>query len=362
MIPVARPVFGEEEVDAVSAVIRSGMIASGEVVTRFEEEYAAFAGVKHAIATSNGTTALHAGLLASGIKPGDEVIVPSFTFIATATSVSMCGAMPVVADVDMETCCIDPDSVIEQITPKTRAVIGVHLFGQPCDIPGIQQICDDHDLLFIEDCAQAHGAEYKGTQVGNFGSIGCFSFYPTKNMTTGEGGLISCSDDTIAEKIRRLINHGQKEKYLHTEIGYNYRLTNLGAAIGRVQLKKLDEMNRNRQYNALFYSKHISKAGVICPVIRDSCTHVFHQYVVRVTSESGMTRDEFAEYLHLNGVGTAVHYPIPIHEQPVYKGKISGSPCWVSSQLSGEILSLPVYPSLTSDEREKICSVINGST
>lgn len=360
MIPVARPVFGEEEVEAVSAVIRSGMIASGEVVTRFEDEYAAYAGVKHAIATSNGTTALHAGLLGSGIVPGDEVIVPSFTFIATATSVSMCGATPVVADVDINTCCIDPDSVAEQITPKTRAIIGVHLFGQPCDVSAMQQICEDHNLLFIEDCAQAHGAKYRGTQVGNFGTVGCFSFYPTKNMTTGEGGLVTCSNDEIAARVRRLINHGQKEKYLHTEIGYNYRLTNMGAAIGRVQLKKLDDMTRMRQENASFYSSGITRPGITMPVIRDSCTHVFHQYAIRVTPESGMTRDQFAGYLHDNGVGTAIHYPIPVHEQPVYRGKIKGSSCPVSRQLAREILSLPVYPSLTSDERETVCRVING--
>lgn len=361
MIPVARPVFGEEEVESVSAVIRSGMIASGEVVTRFEEEYAAYAGVKHAIATSNGTTALHAGLLAVGIAPGDEVIIPSFTFIATASSVSMCNAHPVVADVDFTTCCIDPESVAEQITPKTRAIIGVHLFGQPCDISAIQQICEDNNLIFIEDCAQAHGAKYKGKQVGTFGDVGCFSFYPTKNMTTGEGGLVTCSDDIIAEKIRRLINHGQKEKYLHTEIGYNYRLTNMGAAIGRVQLRKLDEMNQKRQDNATFYTSYINRKGIVCPVIRDSCTHVFHQYAIRVTTETGMTRDQFAEMLLKHGVGTAIHYPIPVHEQPVYKGKINGSSCPVSQQLAQEILSLPVYPSLTIKEREQVCKAINGS-
>jgi perosamine synthetase len=361
MIPVARPVFGEEEVDAVSAVIRSGMIASGEIVTRFEEEYAAYAGVPHAIATSNGTTALHAGLLAIGIVPGDEVIVPSFTFIATATSVSMCGAHPVVADVDLSTWCIDPASVVEQITPKTRAIIGVHLFGQPCDISAMQEICEDKNLIFIEDCAQAHGATYKGTQVGNFGTIGCFSFYPTKNMTTGEGGLVTCGDAVIAEKVRRLINHGQKEKYLHTGIGYNYRLTNMGAAMGRVQLKKLDDMNRRRQENAAYYSSHITRPGIVCPQTRDSCTHVFHQYAIRVTSDSNMTRDQCAEDLRSKGVGTAIHYPIPVHEQPVYKGKISGSPCPVSRQLAGEILSLPVYPSLTVEEREKVCKAMNGS-
>lgn len=267
MIPVARPVFGIEEVDAVSEVIRSGMLASGEIVTRFENEYAKYSGVKHAIATSNGTTALHAGLLATGILPGEEVIIPSFTFIAAASSVSICGAHPVVADVDLSTCCIDPESIVEQITPKTRAIIGVHLFGQPCDISAIQQICNDKNLLFIEDCAQAHGATYKGVQVGNFGDIGCFSFYPTKNMTTGEGGLVTCSDDMIAEKVRRLINHGQKEKYLHTEIGYNYRLTNIGAAIGRVQLRKLDEMNMKRQDNASYYSSYITLTW------RDSVCH-----------------------------------------------------------------------------------------
>ena len=362
MIPVARPVFGDEEIEAVTAVIRSGMIASGDEVTRFEKEYAAYSGVRHCIATSNGTTALHAGLLAVGIKPGDEVIVPSFTFIATASSVSMCGAHPVVADVEDSTYCIDPDSVVEQITPKTKAVIGVHLFGQPCDISAIQQICDDKDLLFIEDCAQAHGARYKGVQVGNFGTIGCFSFYPTKNMTTGEGGLVTCTDDEIAEKIRRLINHGQQEKYLHTEIGYNYRLTNIGAAIGRVQLRKLDVMTKKRQANADFYSSHITRKGVLKPVIRESCTHVFHQYAVRITPECEMTRDQFAEYLRMKGVGTAIHYPVPVHEQPVYRGTIKGSPCPVSQKVASEILSLPVYPSLTPDERIRVCSVINGDT
>lgn len=359
MIPVARPVFGEEEVDAVSAVIRSGMIASGDVVTQFEKDYAAYSGVKHAIATSNGTTALHAGLLAAGIFPGDEVIIPSFTFIATATSVSMCNARPVVADVDLQTCCIDPDSVVEQITPRTRAVIGVHLFGQPCDVQAIREICADKNLLFIEDCAQAHGSTYKGIQVGNFGAVGCFSFYPTKNMTTGEGGLITCSDDAIADKARRLINHGQKEKYLHTEIGYNYRLTNMGAAIGRVQLQKLDGMNRKRQDNASYFSTHIHRKGLILPVTRQDCTHVYHQYAIRVTQETGMSRDQFAAMLHRNGVGTAIHYPIPVHEQPAYKEFITGSACPVSCQLAQEILSLPVYPSLTIDERNSVCNVIN---
>jgi perosamine synthetase len=360
MIPVARPVFGEEEVGAVTDVIRSGMIASGEVVTRFEDEFAEYLGSNHAVATSNGTTALHAGLLAVGIKPGDEVIVPSFTFIATASSVSMCNANPVMADVEYETGCIDPDSVIEQITPKTRAVIGVHLFGQPCNINAIQEICRDHNLLFIEDCAQAHGALYHGKKVGTFGEIGCFSFYPTKNMATGEGGMVTCNNDETSNRVRMLINHGQREKYLHTMIGYNYRMTNIAAAIGREQLKKLDAMNRARQENAEFYSSHVSKKGILCPGIRDQCSHVFHQYAIRIREESGFTRDDFADKLHQRGVGTAIHYPIPIHEQPVYKDIVKGSSCKVSRQLSEEILSLPVYPSLTTEERNYVCDAVNG--
>ena len=360
MIPIARPCVGEEEASAAAEVIRSGQLASGAEVTRFEEEFAAYIGTPHGVATSNGTTALHIALMALGVGPGDEVIVPSFTFIATATSVTMCGASPVVADVDDRTYCIDPESVTAEITPRTKAVIGVHLFGQACNIRAIQDICDDHRLLFIEDCAQAHGATYQGKKVGSFGSAGCFSFYPTKNMTTGEGGCITCTDDDIAGKARILINHGQSEKYLHTCIGYNFRMTNISAAIGRVQLKKLDGMNRKRQDNAAFYSGNIRKKEIILPSVRDGCTHVFHQYAIRVLHEDGITRDMVAEHLKECGVSTAVHYPIPIHEQPVYKDTISGSPCPVSQALSKEILSLPVYPGLTEHERFRVTEAIQG--
>jgi perosamine synthetase len=178
-------------------------------------------------------------------------------------------------------------------------------------------------------------------------------------MTTGEGGLVTCSDDAVADKVRRLINHGQKEKYLHTEIGYNYRLTNMGAAIGRIQLKKLDWMNRQRQENAGFFTSRITRKGIVCPSTREGCTHVYHQYAIRVTPDTGCTRDQFAAMLQRNGVGTAVHYPIPVHEQPVFKGKIPGSACPVSARLADEILSLPVYPSLLPAERDTVCKIIN---
>jgi perosamine synthetase len=358
MIPMAQPTVGEEEAAAAAQVIRSGLLASGEEVSRFEQEFAGYIRTGHAIATSNGTTALHAALLALGIRPGDEVIVPSFTFIATATSVSMCGAVPVVADIEKTTYCIDPESVTEQVTPRTRALIGVHLFGQPCDIGALREICTDHRLFLIEDCAQAHGASYHGAKVGSFGDAGCFSFYPTKNMTSGEGGMITCNDTETVRKIRILINHGQSEKYLHTTLGYNYRMTNISAAIGRVQLGKLESMNRKRQENAAFYSKTLPGDRIILPQTRNECTHVYHQYAIRIPPGQEWTRDTVARHLGDRGIMTAIHYPVPVHDQPVYKDRIPGSSCPVARRVSGEILSLPVYPGLTEEERKQVTDAL----
>jgi perosamine synthetase len=355
MIPIAKPDIGEEEIQAVSTVMRSGMIASGEEVTLFEKEFADFCGTKEAIATNNGTTALHAGLLACGIRPGDEVIVPSFTFIATATSVSMCGAHPVMVDVCEDSFGISPDAIIEAISPKTKAIIGVHLFGHPCNIPAIMDICEDNQLIFVEDCAQSHGATYSGKQVGSFGALGCFSFYPTKNMTTGEGGMITTNDSSLAAHARRLINHGQEKKYLHTEIGYNYRMTNIGAAIGRVQLKKIGAINTARKRNAAYYSKNLSNSGIGIPHTLDPYSHVFHQYVIRVRDGK---RDNLASWLLEHDIGSAIHYPVPVHEQPVFSC-LSNPPCPISSRLAQEVLSLPVYPGLSEDELDYICRVIN---
>lgn len=359
MIPIAKPSVGEEEASAAAEVVRSGMLASGEDVSRFEAEFSGYIGSSHAIATSSGTTALHAALLAAGISPGDEVIVPAFTFIATATSVSMCDARPVVADVDESFYCLDPESVLEQISLKTRAIIPVHLFGQPCDMDALGEICEDHRIMMIEDCAQAHGTRYLGRMVGSSGISGCFSFYPTKNMTTGEGGIVTTNDEGYAQHVRQLINHGQAAKYCHTEIGYNYRLTNIGGAIGRVQLKKLPDFNRMRQDNAVFYGKNITRKGIICPEVRQGCEHVFHQFAIRVLPECDLSRDELAAGLAKAGVGTAIHYPTPVHQQPVYRGRITGSSCLVSTRLAGEILSLPVWPGLNTEELTHICQVIN---
>jgi len=362
MIPIASPQVGEEEIDAVADVIRSGMLAQGEVTRQFEESFADYCGCAHAIGTNNGTSALHATLLAAGIQPGDEVIVPDFTFIATATAVSMCGAVPLMVDVDEEYYTLDPSAVQEAISPKTKAVIGVHLFGQPFDVSGIQEICEDNKLFLIEDCAQAHGAKYEGMPVGSFGLAGCFSFYPTKNMTTGEGGMITTQDVDLATRARQLINHGQSEKYLHTLLGYNYRMPNLMAAIGLVQLKKIDQMTKQRQENARYLSEHLDTELFVCPKVRPGCEPVFHQYVIRPGGGCSLSRDELMNYLQKNGIGSAVHYPIPVHKQPVYQQvhHSSETSFQVTERLCDEVLSLPVHPGVGEKECRIICEVLNG--
>lgn len=250
MIPISKPLLDETEIKNVIEVLKSGMLASGAEVNNFENAFADYIGTKYAIATTSGTTALDIVLKALDIRSGDEVIVPDFTFISTANAVLFQNARPVFVDIDEETFAIDPGNVIEKISSKTKAIIGVHLFGHPFDVKAIREICEDYNLFLVEDCAQAHGAEYKGQKVGSFGDAGCFSFYATKNITTGEGGIVTTNNKEIEEKMRLIINHGQSEKYLHTTLGYNYRMTNIQAAIGCAQLGKLEEFNERRITNA----------------------------------------------------------------------------------------------------------------
>jgi len=358
-IPIARPVIGHDEIAAVSEVLTSGMIAQGERVAEFEQKFSDLCGTTHAVATSNGTTALHAALLAAGIGHGDEVIVPSFSFVATASSVSMCGATPVFCDVDETTCTINTAQIEERVTQKTKAVIGVHLFGHPFDVSNMRQICEKHNLTLVEDAAQAHGASVNGEKVGGLGQCGCFSFYATKNMTTGEGGMVTTNDKEMAERLRQIINHGQKEKYLHTRLGYNYRMTDIAAAIGLVQLKKLGKFNARRRKNAAYLTANIHCRGMITPTAANGVDHVFHQYVIRLTEEFPMKRPEFIDFLKAKGIGTAVHYPLPIHRQPIYASQNDPDPCPVSTKLSSCVLSLPVHPMLDGKELAYICDTIN---
>ncbi len=360
MIPIAKPLIGDEEINAVIEVLKSGMLAHGKEVEAFEREFAGYLGAKHGIAVTNGTAALDVALKALKIGPGDEVITSPFTFIASANSILFQGAKPVFADIDPKTFNLDPNEVLERINEKTKAIIVVHLYGQPADMKAFSEIAEDHKLYLVEDCAQAHGAEFDGRKVGTFGDIAAFSFYPTKNMTTGEGGMVVTNDDELAEKARLIRNHGQTKKYLHEELGYNLRMTNIAAAIGRVQLRKLDEWNEKRIKNAKLLTDGIKRIGGLTPPYVDPrVKHVFHQYVIRVEDEFPMSRDELAQKLREKGVGTGIHYPMPVHHQPFYQ-KL-GYPeeiCQNAVEASKRVLSLPVHPSVSREDVEYILQTL----
>ncbi len=365
MIPIAKPVLGNDEIQAVAEVLKSGKLAQGEVVEEFENAFADYVGVKDAVAVANGTISLDIALKALGIKQGDEVIVPSFTFISTANAVLFQGAKPAFADVDERTFNINPGDVVEKITDKTKAIISVHLFGQPFDVDAIQEICEDYNLYLIEDCAQAHGAEYEGKKVGGFGIAGCFSFYATKNMTTGEGGMITTNSEEIARVCRLLRSHGESQKYLHSRLGYNYRMTDIQAAIGVAQLKKLDNLNGARINHAEYFDEHLKVSGLTVPYKKKGVKHVYHQYAVTIEVEEGFpkSREEFMEYLKKRGIGCAIHYPLSIHKQPLYQQlgyTDENAKCPVATAVSDKILSLPVHPGLTEKDLMYITETINN--
>ncbi|CAD6493796.1 MAG: UDP-4-amino-4-deoxy-L-arabinose--oxoglutarate aminotransferase [Candidatus Argoarchaeum ethanivorans] len=364
-IPIARPDIQDEEIRAVIDVLRSGMLAQGKVVDQFESMFSGYIGVGNTIAVSSGTAALDLALKALEISAGDEVITTPFTFISTANAILYQGAKPVFADIDDRSFNIDPGDVLNKITGKTKAIIGVHLFGHPFDLEAIQEICEDYNLLLVEDCAQAHGAEYNSVKVGSFGSAGCFSFYPTKNMTTGEGGMITSNDDEIVKVCGLLRNHGQDEKYLHTMLGYNYRMTDIQAAIGIVQLKKVNRLNEMRIKNAEYLNKHIKVSGLELPQKRTAVKHVYHQYAVTVNMENGfpLSRDEFMTYLREKNIGCAVHYPRPVHKQPLYQGlgyTDKEVNCPVATKTSAQILSLPIHPALSREDLTYIAETVNS--
>lgn len=361
-IPIAKPLIGDDEIDAVVRVLKSGMLAHGSEVEAFEEEFAEYLGAKHGIAVANGTAALDVALKALKIKPGYEIITTPFTFISSATSILFQGARPVFADIDPKTYNLDPDEVLEKITPKTRGILVVHLYGQPVDVKAFKEISEDHDLYLIEDCAQAHGAEFEGRKVGTFGDIAAFSFYPTKNMTTGEGGMVVTNNDELARRAKLIRSHGQAEKYLHVELGYNLRTTNIAGAIGRIQLRKLDEWNRKRNTNAEKLSRGIEKIkGLTPPYVDPRVYHVFHQYVIRVEEEFPLERDVLMSKLREMGIGTAVHYPMPLHWQPLFQKLGYDKECCPNAiEASKRVLSLPVHPGVGDDDIDYILTAIRS--
>lgn len=357
MIPAARPLIGDEEREAVDRVLRSGMVAQGPEVAAFEKEFSAqLAGSRECVAVNSGTSGQHLGLLAAGLKPGDEVIVPSFTFAATANAVAVTGAVPVFVDVDPETFCMDPQAVEAAITERTVGLQPVHLYGHPAPMDRLLEIAAAHGLWVAEDAAQAHGATWDGRQVGTFGIFGMYSLYPTKNMTSGEGGMVACEGSEIARTMRLLRNQGMEVQYANEIAGFNNRMTDIHAAIGRVQLTKLGGWTRARQDNAAFFDE--SLRGVVTPVVREQATHVYHQYTIRVEDASAAERDAFATALREeHKVGCGVYYPTPVHRLPSY-GLDLDLP--VTEMLAREVISLPVHPSLTDEDRERIVTAVNA--
>ncbi len=361
-IPIASPVIGDEEVDLAVKVLRSGWLVQGPMVKAFEEELSKYIGVKHVVAVSSGTAALDVALKCLRIGPGDEVIVPDFTFIATANAVLYQGARPVFADIELETYTMDPEDVQEKITKRTKAVIAVHLYGHPCRMKELKEICMDHGIALIEDAAQALGSEYMGRKAGSLGDIAAFSFYATKNITTaGEGGAIATDDDRAAEYARMLRDQGQKAKYEHVILGYNYRMTEVQAAVGLVQLRKIDLLIEARRRNAELLTRLLKNVpGIKTPIEKPWAKHTWHQYVVWVDEEeAGLTRDQLAEELRKRGVGVAVHYPKPIHMQPLYRQL--GYPedlCPNSLEASKHVLSLPVHPLLSEQDINYIAEAV----
>ncbi len=352
MIPIARPQMGNEEKELVWSALESGSLAQGPRVRELEERFAELVGVPHAVATSSGTTALHLALLGYGIGPGDEVVTVPFTFIASANSILYTGARPVFVDVAEASFNMDPALIEAAITPRTRAIMPVSLYGNPADLPAIAEIAQRHNLAIVEDAAQAHGASIDGRRCGSWGA-GAFSFYPTKNMTTGEGGMITTADPDLAERVRLLREHGMKVRYHHEMLGYNFRMTDIHASIGLAQLPKLPAYNRRRGAIAERYGRELR--GMLTPTVPPGVVHVFHQYTLRVNR-----RDEFVEQLRERGVGSGIYYPIPVHRQKPFVELGYGEQRFpVSDRLTEQVVSIPVHPSLTDDEVSAVIAAVN---
>lgn len=354
MIRLARPYTDMGEERAVLEVMASGQLAQGPRVAEFEQRFAAVSGTRHAIAVSSGTSALYLALLANGIGPGDEVITVSFSFVATANSILAVGATPAFVDIDEDTFNMDPGQLEARITDRTRAIMPVHLYGNPVDMNSVSQIAKEHGLVVIEDCAQAIGASVEERGVGTFGT-GCFSLYATKNVCTGEGGVVTTDDPDVAERCRVLRHHGLRARDTCEVLSLNHRMTDLEAAVGLVQMGKLSHITEKRQENAAALSLRIRNPRVVLPTVRPCTRHVFHQYTVRIPEE----RDRAAERLRSAGVDVGVFYSIPIHLQPLYRrlGLSPGLP--KTEEAAGQVLSLPVHPWLTEQDLDKIAEEMN---
>lgn len=360
-IPISRPIIGDEEIRAVVEVLKSGMLRQGPKTALFESMFSGLVGAEYACATNSGTASLHMAYMAT-IDKGDEVIVPDFTFFATASTIVLSGGVPVFVDVDPRTFNIDPEEVKERITNRTKAIVPVHLYGNSADLKPILDIAEDKDLIVISDAAQALGTKYNGKDVGSYPDIVCYSFYPTKNITTCEGGMITTGDSELHEKFKALRDHGQSSRYLHTSLGLNYRMTDLQATIGIEQLKKLEWFLEKRRSNADYLTQNLKGIEAVeTPYVKENVTHSFNQYTIKLNLEKlRCSRDEFADVLNTKNIGSAVHYPKPLHLQPIFMKLLHTreGTCPVSEELSRRVLSIPVHPSLTESDLQSICEAI----
>ncbi len=374
-VPFSYPDINQEDKRAVLEVLGSQWLTGGQRTVEFEKGFAEYVGVKYAVAVNSGTAALHLAMRGIGIKEGDEVIVPTFTFAATANAPIFCGAKPVFADIDERTFNISPASIEKHITPRTKAIIPVHIAGQPCELQEILQIAMDYDLFVVEDCAHSLGATYRGFQTGRLSVASCFSFYPTKNICTGEGGMVTTNDEELARYIRLMRTHcATKEawerqetanwQYDIVDLGYNYRLTEFQAALGISQLKRLDEMNGKRAKVVEFYNERLSKVkGIITPYQAENRTNSYHLYIIRVVEkEFGMSRGELFKRLAEKGVECSVHYT-PIHMMSYYRARYGTKigDCPIAEKIYPEILSLPLFSKLSDEQMEFVVKSIEES-
>ncbi|QEO13559.1 DegT/DnrJ/EryC1/StrS family aminotransferase [Agromyces intestinalis] len=355
-IPAAKPIIGDDERAAVDRVLRSGMVAQGPEVAEFEREFAdRMVAGRRSVAVNSGTSGLHLGLLAAGVGPGDEVIVPSFTFAATGNAVALTGATPVFVDIEPETFSLDPVAVEAAITERTKGVMPVHLYGHPARMRELVEIAERRGIQLFEDAAQAHGAELDGRRVGTFGRFAMFSLYPTKNMTSGEGGMVACADADLERSVRLLRNQGMERQYENEVVGFNARMTDIHAAIGRVQLTKVDAWTEQRRDNAALLDARLT--GVVVPPVAPGARHVYHQYTIRVLED----RDGFAAALRdEHGIGSGVYYPIPNHRLPSLAPYAPGLELPETERAAREVLSLPVHPSLSAADLDRIVDAVNA--
>lgn len=369
MIHISQVEFGPEEEELVLSALRTGMIAQGPLVEQFENLFAEKTGVKHAIAVNNGTTSLVASLQALNLSPGDEVITSPFTFIATLNAILEAGATAVFADISAEDFNLNPESIEEKITSRTKAIMPVHLYGQMADMEKISQIAQKHSLRIVEDSAQSHFAQQNGKYAGSF-DLGSFSFYATKNLTTGEGGLITTNDDEINSQLRIMRNQGMKQRYQYVMAGHNYRMTDLQAALVIPQLSRYDDQVARRAENAAFYTQELNSIlGLLTPQVQAGRSHVWHQYTLRITPKSGITREQLAAHLTAQGIGSGFYYPKLVFEYETYQDRpdVIISDCPVALEISKQVISIPVHPYLSESDRESTVKAVrqgieSGST